>query len=201
MNDDTTIEHVRTLSVPQAGKQYFALSRGAELCGRPVAKSRRFALAGSSGCRWPSWIGCRRRGQGGMRAGEIAGALGDARRVGRGWRCRCPLHGGRSLVLCDGDRGRLFLTCWGGCDRRGVLASCAGAGCCTSTCLYASGSGFLRHAAGVEEVRQPHRACAALCGVPPDSAGLPGACAPLRRPWDFSAAASVTALGPSVLAQ
>ena len=29
MNDDTTIEHVKTLSVPQAGKQYFALSRGA----------------------------------------------------------------------------------------------------------------------------------------------------------------------------
>jgi putative DNA primase/helicase len=57
-----------------------------------------------------------------MRAGEIAGALGDARRVGRGWRCRCPLHGGRSLVLCDGDRGRLLLTCWGGCDRRDVLA-------------------------------------------------------------------------------
>jgi hypothetical protein len=29
MNNDTTIEHVKTLSVPQAGKQYFALSRGA----------------------------------------------------------------------------------------------------------------------------------------------------------------------------
>ena len=29
MNDDTTIEHVKTLSVPQAGRQYFALSRGA----------------------------------------------------------------------------------------------------------------------------------------------------------------------------
>ena len=29
MNDDTTIEHVKTLSVHQAGKQYFALSRGA----------------------------------------------------------------------------------------------------------------------------------------------------------------------------
>ena len=29
MNNDTTIERVKTLSVPQAGKQYFALSRGA----------------------------------------------------------------------------------------------------------------------------------------------------------------------------
>ena len=29
MNNDTTVEHLKTLSVPQAGKQYFALSRGA----------------------------------------------------------------------------------------------------------------------------------------------------------------------------
>jgi hypothetical protein len=29
MDNDTTIERVKTLSVPQAGKQYFALSRGA----------------------------------------------------------------------------------------------------------------------------------------------------------------------------
>jgi hypothetical protein len=29
MNNDSTIEHAKTLSVPQAGKQYFALSRGA----------------------------------------------------------------------------------------------------------------------------------------------------------------------------
>jgi len=29
MDNDTTMEQVKTLSVPQAGKQYFALSRGA----------------------------------------------------------------------------------------------------------------------------------------------------------------------------
>ena len=29
MNNDTTVEHLKTLGVPQAGKQYFALSRGA----------------------------------------------------------------------------------------------------------------------------------------------------------------------------
>ena len=29
MENDTTMEQVKTLSVPQAGKQYFALSRGA----------------------------------------------------------------------------------------------------------------------------------------------------------------------------
>jgi putative DNA primase/helicase len=57
-----------------------------------------------------------------MNATEIAHALGDARREGRGWRCRCPLHGGRSLVLRDGDGGRVLATCWGGCDRLDVLA-------------------------------------------------------------------------------
>jgi hypothetical protein len=33
-----------------------------------------------------------------MNAAAIAATLGDARREGRAWRCRCPLHGGRSRV-------------------------------------------------------------------------------------------------------
>ena len=33
-----------------------------------------------------------------MTAAEIAAACGNARREGRDWRCRCPLHGGRSLT-------------------------------------------------------------------------------------------------------
>jgi putative DNA primase/helicase len=53
-------------------------------------------------------------------AAEIAAALGG-RREGRGWRCRCPLHGGFSLILSDGDAGRVLATCWGGCDRLDVL--------------------------------------------------------------------------------
>ena len=57
-----------------------------------------------------------------MTAADIATALGDARREGRGWRCRCPLHGGRSLVLRSGETGRLLVTCWAGCDRLNVLA-------------------------------------------------------------------------------
>ena len=57
-----------------------------------------------------------------MSAAMIAAALGDPRREGRAWRCRCPLHGGRSLVLCDSDGGRLLATCWAGCHRRDVLA-------------------------------------------------------------------------------
>ena len=57
-----------------------------------------------------------------MTAATVAAALGDARREGRAWRCRCPLHGGRSLVLRDGHDGLLLLTCWAGCDRLDVLA-------------------------------------------------------------------------------
>jgi putative DNA primase/helicase len=55
-------------------------------------------------------------------AAQIAAALGDARREGRGWRCRCPLHGGRSLTLRDGSDGTVLVTCWGGCERLDVLA-------------------------------------------------------------------------------
>jgi len=57
-----------------------------------------------------------------MSAADIARALGDARREGRTWRCRCPLHGGRSLTLRDGDGGALLAWCFGGCDSRDVLA-------------------------------------------------------------------------------
>src|SRR5215207_4900798 len=54
-------------------------------------------------------------------AHHIAVALGKARREGRGWRCRCPLHGGCSLVLRDGDEA-LLVKCWGGCAAEDVLA-------------------------------------------------------------------------------
>src|SRR5271169_3474419 len=57
-----------------------------------------------------------------MIAAEIAATLGGARREGRGWRCCCPVHGGRSLVVSDG-RKRLLVKCWGGgCDTRDILA-------------------------------------------------------------------------------
>jgi putative DNA primase/helicase len=57
-----------------------------------------------------------------MNAAQIATALGGARRKGRAWRCRCPLHSGHFLDLCDGDNGRVLVTCWAGCDRLDVLA-------------------------------------------------------------------------------
>jgi len=56
-----------------------------------------------------------------MTAAEIAAILGDARREGRAWRCRCPLHGGHSLILRDGS-SCVLATCWGGCNRRDILA-------------------------------------------------------------------------------
>lgn len=55
------------------------------------------------------------------RADAIAAALGG-RREGRSWRCQCPLHGGHSLLICDGEVGRILVTCWGGCDRLDLLA-------------------------------------------------------------------------------
>ncbi len=57
-----------------------------------------------------------------MSAAVIAAALGNVHREGREWRCRCPIHGGMSLTLRDGEDGRLLVWCFGGCDARDVLA-------------------------------------------------------------------------------
>jgi hypothetical protein len=62
-----------------------------------------------------------------MTAAEIAAALGSARREGRDWRCNCPLHGGRSLTLRNGQ-GRLLVKCWAGCNSLDVLAELRGRG-------------------------------------------------------------------------
>jgi putative DNA primase/helicase len=56
-----------------------------------------------------------------MNAAEIAVVLGDARREGRAWRCRCLSCGGRNLTLEDGASA-LLVTCWNNCDSRDVLA-------------------------------------------------------------------------------
>lgn len=53
-------------------------------------------------------------------AAEIAKALGHPERRGRKWRADCPLHGGHSLELADGDVAVLAY-CFGGCDQRDVL--------------------------------------------------------------------------------
>jgi putative DNA primase/helicase len=53
-------------------------------------------------------------------AAEIAAVL-EGRREGHQWRCRCPIHGGRSLLVRDGDEGRILVFCHGGCEARDVL--------------------------------------------------------------------------------
>jgi putative DNA primase/helicase len=55
-------------------------------------------------------------------AAEIAAVL-EGRREGRQWRCRCPIHGGHSLLVRDGDAGRILVFCHGGCEAREVLAA------------------------------------------------------------------------------
>jgi len=57
-----------------------------------------------------------------MKAKEVAAALGNPSREGRGWRCRCPIHDGVSLNVADGDGGRLLVTCWADCDSADILA-------------------------------------------------------------------------------
>jgi putative DNA primase/helicase len=66
----------------------------------------------------------KRRSTMSMSAVEIAVALGDARRNGRGWMCRCPVHSDRtpSLSVMDGDRVPIVVKCFAECDSREVLA-------------------------------------------------------------------------------
>jgi putative DNA primase/helicase len=63
-----------------------------------------------------------------MNAATIANALGG-RRSGRGWICRCPVHGDDtpSLSLADGDR-RVVLYCHAGCSYFDVVKTLRKAG-------------------------------------------------------------------------
>ena len=56
-----------------------------------------------------------------MNAREMAAAL-EGKRKGGSWRCRCPVHGGRSLIVTD-RRGRVLFNCRGGCAQSEVLAA------------------------------------------------------------------------------
>jgi putative DNA primase/helicase len=58
-----------------------------------------------------------------MTASEIARALGGARRSGRWWRTRCPVHASRGLTLALRDHLRgLVVHCHAGCSREVILA-------------------------------------------------------------------------------
>jgi len=56
-----------------------------------------------------------------MNASEIARQLG-LRKVGQAWRGSCPLCGGRNRFQIREGRNAALLTCWGGCDRKDLLA-------------------------------------------------------------------------------
>jgi DNA primase (bacterial type) len=45
--------------------------------------------------------------------------------TGKGWRARCPAHGGKSasLSIAEGDNGTLLLHCFAGCSAHDVLAA------------------------------------------------------------------------------
>lgn len=45
--------------------------------------------------------------------------------TGKGWRARCPSHGGktRTLSICEANDGRLLVHCFAGCQVTDVLAS------------------------------------------------------------------------------
>jgi hypothetical protein len=57
-------------------------------------------------------------------AGNVARALGGARRVSSGWLARCPVHDGRdpNLSLRNGDTVPLLVKCWSHlCDPKDIL--------------------------------------------------------------------------------
>ena len=66
-----------------------------------------------------------------MQAEQIAKALGNAKRVGRGWLASCPLpghgqgHGDKnpSLSISDGDDGKPLFKCHSGCDQHELFAA------------------------------------------------------------------------------
>jgi putative DNA primase/helicase len=59
-----------------------------------------------------------------MNAAEIASKLGNARRKGQSWRCRCPAHDDHdpSLAITERD-GKLLVVCRAGCEQEAVIAA------------------------------------------------------------------------------
>lgn len=55
-----------------------------------------------------------------MQAADLAEAL-EGRREGNQYRCRCPVHGGRSLMVKDTDRENPVVYCMGGCEFRDIV--------------------------------------------------------------------------------
>ena len=58
-------------------------------------------------------------------AQQLLDRLEGAIKTGKGWRARCPAHGGKSasLSIAEGDNGTLLLHCFAGCAVHDVLAA------------------------------------------------------------------------------
>jgi hypothetical protein len=58
-------------------------------------------------------------------AQQLIARLDGVITTGKGWRARCPAHGGKSvsLAITEGDSGRLLLHCFAGCQVSDVLAA------------------------------------------------------------------------------
>ena len=58
-------------------------------------------------------------------AQQLIGRLEGLIKTGKGWRARCPAHGGRSasLAITEGDNGTLLVHCFAGCQVHDVLAA------------------------------------------------------------------------------
>ena len=53
--------------------------------------------------------------------------LEHVREYGKGWRARCPVHGGKSdgsLSIAEGGDGRILIHCFGGCEPLEILKVC-----------------------------------------------------------------------------
>lgn len=55
-----------------------------------------------------------------MEAMALAEAL-EGKKEGNDYRCRCPVHGGRSLLVRDANRLNPLVVCMGGCEFREVV--------------------------------------------------------------------------------
>jgi len=58
-------------------------------------------------------------------AQQLLGRLEGIIKTGKGWRARCPAHGGKSasLSVAEGDNGTLLVHCFAGCEVHDVLAA------------------------------------------------------------------------------
>jgi hypothetical protein len=55
-----------------------------------------------------------------LEAEHVAYVLGDPQREGNSWLCRCPVHGGRSLILSNARDGTLLWNCKKGCSQEEI---------------------------------------------------------------------------------